>query len=61
MWPTVRMCLHRLVRSRTKGNVFMTEDLVAAAIKATGDLTELMQLSWRDSLQHAPMPATVNQ
>ena len=39
----------------------MTEDLVAAAIKAAGDLTELMPMSWRDSLQHAPMPETVNQ
>jgi hypothetical protein len=42
-------------------NVFMTEDLVAAAIKAAGDLTELMQMSWRDSLQHARMPEAANQ
>jgi hypothetical protein len=39
----------------------MTEDLVAAAIKAAGDLTGLMQMSWRDSLQHAPMPQAANQ
>jgi hypothetical protein len=42
-------------------NVFMTEELVAAAIKAAGDLTELMPMSWRDSLQHAHMPEAANQ
>ena len=38
----------------------MTEGLVAA-VRAAGDLTELMQMSWRDSLQHAPMPEAANQ
>ena len=39
----------------------MTEDLVAAATDAVGGLTELMQMSWRDSLRHAAMPEAANQ
>lgn len=42
-------------------NVFMTEDLVAAAINAAGELTGLTQMSWRDSLQHALVPQAANQ
>jgi hypothetical protein len=40
---------------------FMTEDLVAGAIKAAGDLIELMQVSRRDDLQHAAMAEAANQ
>jgi hypothetical protein len=39
----------------------MTEDLVAAAINAAGELTGLTQMSWRDSLQHALVPQAANQ
>jgi hypothetical protein len=42
-------------------NVFMTEDVVAGAIKAAGDLIELMQVSRRDDLQHAAMAEAANQ